>query len=284
MRVTIAKNDTLSDHSDITMVTLNDFNLDIFSPEAQEVAGQCDVLRSVDAQKTQAIVFIEKTRLCRLAPFSRVPDSIGRVMQGTDSMWAGSDKDGCSANDGDGSEEADRPDENVCLRRWRDRLPSAARHHYPLALVPTDWERSIYLHRTWLQLLFLGLACTATRSESLAEESPGDTPLWSSYGEFDRHLAELTDLFDEIDSLALTEKMPAPVAALLILVMAYHRRPVDTGTPSAQKASARALHRSWNMIRGIGETSDLARQAIVRLDNGAGVDLWERLASALLPT
>lgn len=106
----------------------------------------------------------------------------------------------------------------------------------------------------------------------------------STYGEPDQYLAQMTDLFDEVDSLELTEQLPWPSTALLILVLTDHCRLVDMGTPSVQKTSARTMHKCWNMVRKVEATSVLARRTIAHVNNGAGTELWERISSTLLPT
>lgn len=59
-----------------------------------------------------------------------------------------------------------------------------------------------YLHTS------LGPARTTARSEPLTDEPPVDTPTLWHFREFDQHLAELTDLFDEVNGLGLAEKLP----------------------------------------------------------------------------
>lgn len=255
---------------DTTMITLNDFQFGVFSPEARAVVDDCDVLRMIEYQKTQALVFIEKSRLCQLSQFSRLSNQVRDLVCGT--SRSDRSKGG-----------APQPDEAEGLHRWLLELPSAVRHQYPLVLTPTEWERSIYLHRAWLQLLYLGLEYATCCDESRTAGDISTNP--AIYHRPERTiqcLLDITDIFDEIDSLGLSEHLPCPSTALLILVLTYHRRPLDTGTPRAQATSARTLRKCWNMIHKLEETSELAGRMISVVRDDMCIDVWEWLSSGLL--
>lgn len=255
------------------IVTLNDFQFGVYSPEARAIVDDCEVLRTIEYQKSQALVFIEKTKLCRLAQFSRVSNQVSKLVHGTDSPETKVSSKRNSLH----------PDEAGDLHRWLSQLPSNARHQYPLALTPTEWERSIHLHRTWLRLLYLGSAYAACCDEFRAAGNPFLDPMMCPRSEpMNQYLLDITDLFDEIDSLGLTKHLPSPSTALLILVLTFHWRLVDTGTPLEQAASARTLHKCWNMMHKLQETSKLGVRMIALVRDTVCTDIWERLSSKLL--
>lgn len=268
------------------MVTLDHFRFGVFSPEARRVvADDCEVLRIVEYQKAQALVFIEKTRLCRLSQFSSFSSEVARLVLGRaipDTKVCTKDDD-----DNDSSLQISPSKEKDELQEWLEQLPSAVRHQYPVVLTPTTWQRSIYLHRIWLKLLYIGSSYYAVncngshnlnlrRGSSLTSSGSRDRDLLTSY------LCEVTELVDEVETLDLAQNLPTPATALLVLVLAFHRREIDVGTPSTQSTSARKLHRCWNVIRKLSETSELAKSVVALAGRDDGADLWERLSSTLL--
>ncbi|THC97908.1 hypothetical protein EYZ11_002606 [Aspergillus tanneri] len=131
---------------DTTMINLDDFQFSVSSPEARAVVDYCEVICTIEYQVIQAQVFIEKTRLCQLSQFSRVSSQVSNLVHETN----GPDDKVSSTNP------IPHPDEAEKLQKWQLQLPSAAQLQYPAVMTPTEWERSIYLHRTWLRLLYLG--------------------------------------------------------------------------------------------------------------------------------
>lgn len=107
-----------------------------------------DILRIIEYQEAQALVFIEKTRLCHTSQFSCFYSRVCRIVQGIEGL----ETKVCSKRN------ASEPDQAESRHRLLCQLPSAAQYQYPMALTPTKWERSIFLHRSWLRLLNLGSA------------------------------------------------------------------------------------------------------------------------------
>ncbi|PLB50094.1 hypothetical protein P170DRAFT_473670 [Aspergillus steynii IBT 23096] len=253
--------------SDITMVTLKDFNFGVFSREARSVVNdESDVLRSTEYQRTQAIVFIEKTRLCRVSQFSRISNHISRMVFGTETHEST-------------SLERSPPDpneaEHLDLHRWLSQLSAAGRYHYPLMLMPSEWDRSIYLHRTWVRLLYLGSAYAACGDgrDGLGNASIDSITPRSEHS--CQYVLDMTDIFDEVQSLGLSDNLPSPCMALLILSFSFHRRSVELETPSARTVGARALHKCWNGIRQLQETSVLGRRMVLLVEDNVRADIWD---------
>lgn len=263
------------DSNGISMITLSDFKFGVFPPTAQAVAGGCEVLRNVEYQKTHALIFIEKIKLCRIMQYSGLSNDITDLIRGSD----GPDSRLYSAS-------KSNTGELEHLKRWSSRLPTSVRHQYPLKLSLSQWEKSIYLHRTWLRLLSLGLVHMAHREQSqLMEDGVMDTPgLHGHCDVMNQVVLDISNIFEEVHSLGLSSSLPHPAVALLLLVLAFHQRAVDTGTPSAQMSSSLKLHHSWNVLNEIRERSDLARHVTELLAEKPATDIWERLSSALLPS
>lgn len=255
---------------DTPMVTLDDFQFGVCAPEARSIVDNCDVLHATDLQKTQALLFIEKTKLCRLSRFSRVANRVSRLVCGTEEPDTGA----CSEERGANADETEE------LRRWLLELPADACHQYPLGLAQTEWDRSAYLHRAWLRLLHLGSIYTVCCDQFQA--LPG--PLTCSESrQADQCLLDITDVFDEIDSLGLSAHLPSLATALLVLALVDLKRPLSTTMSLDQAKRARASHRFWNMIYEVEETSRMAGRVIAVFKESVRDNMWENLSFGLLP-
>lgn len=251
------------------MITLDDFQLRIFPSEIRAVADNCEALCNIEYQKTQALVFIEKTKLCRLSRFSRISNRVRKLMHGEDRPDAELY-----------SKKPPVPKEIEDIRQWLFQLPAATIHQCPREIIPTECERSIYLHQTWLRLLYLGSTYAACCDGFQATDDPladSMTGPWSELAE--QCLLDATDLFDEIDSLGLSEQLPCPSSALLALVLTYYRRSLRTDMQGEKPVNARSLHRCWNVTQKLKDTCELACHMIDAVEGAACADMWERLSS-----
>lgn len=259
---------------DTPMVTLNDFEFGVYAPEACTIVDDCDVLHTVELQKTQALLFVGKTKICRLSQFSRVANRVSRLVCETDRPETG----GCSQKRGTNADET----EELC--RWLLELPAAACHQYPLELTQTEWDRSAYLHRAWLRLLYFGSMYAACCDQFQAANDHPTRPLTCPESrQADQCLLDITDVFDEVDSLGLLAHLPSPATALLVLALVYHKKPLSTAISLDQAKRARTLHRCWNMIHKLEETSRLAGRMIAVFKESVRDDMWENLSLGLLP-
>lgn len=258
---------------DIPMITLGDFQLHVFPPEMRAVVDDCEVLRDIEYQKTQAIVFIEKTKLCQLSRFSSILNRVQKVVFGED-----------IANGDAHFKPRSTQDEIDNYQRWQLQLPASASHQCPMDLVPTDCERSIYLHQSWLRLLYLGsLYATCCNNAELSVDSlavPGHDS-WSAL--VDKCLLDITDVFDEIDCLELSEQLPCPTSALLILVLGYQRKPSQASIKINARQSSRSLHKCWKILRKLKETSHLAARMSAAVEGTICDELWESISTIHLP-
>ena len=250
--------------SDMGMVKLSDFPFRLLPSQARAAVVDFDILYTIESQKSHAILFIEKTRLCRLSRISHVSKWVSNVVSGADT--AGSNLFATTSSQ--------LQEETGDLQQWLDRLPSAARSQYPFSLTLTERERSMCLHRMWLRVLHLGACYAACCGERAASNTTG--------GKMDEYLLQMADLFDEIDSLGLSEQLPCACTPLIALVLAYHWRLVETGTPDSQKSGARVIHRCWNVMQKLQESSDLATCMIALVREGQDTNVWERLSSAMI--
>ncbi|KAK4869532.1 hypothetical protein LT330_005914 [Penicillium expansum] len=258
---------------DIPMITLNDFQLHVFPPEMRAVVDDCEVLRDVEYQKTQAVVFIEKTKLCQLSRFSSILNRVQKVVCGE------------AIGNGDINLKLRSTQEEIEKhRRWQLQLPVSASHQCPMDLVPTDCERSIYLHQSWLRLLYLGSLYAACCDDG---ENPGDNltaPGQDSRSALvDKCLLDITDVFDEIDSLELSEQLPCPTSALLILALAYHKQPCHASIERNTRQSSRSLHKCWKVMRKLKETSHLAACMTTSVEDTICDKLWESISTINSP-
>ncbi|KAL2812764.1 hypothetical protein BJX63DRAFT_421631 [Aspergillus granulosus] len=144
------------------------------------------------------------------------------------------------------------------LQFWERHLPPAAQHNFPVYLDPTAWEKSIHLHRTWLRLLYLGTSYAAVMEEMREVGDPVLLPF----------------------SLGLSEFLPGPAVALLVLAFTYQRRVLARQTSGTPK-SALKLHQCWNIMSRLQDTSMLAKRMQASLANTAISDQWERLSLGL---
>ncbi|PLB46607.1 hypothetical protein P170DRAFT_477488 [Aspergillus steynii IBT 23096] len=65
-----------------SMVTLDDFELQIASREVRSIFGESEVACSLEYQKTQALLFIEKTKLCQIFQLSTLTGQLSGVVYG----------------------------------------------------------------------------------------------------------------------------------------------------------------------------------------------------------
>lgn len=271
--MTIESEQGNGDSSGTTMIALDDFKFGVFSPEARAVVKDCDVLRVVECQMAQAFIFIEKTRICRMSQFSSFSSHVCRVLHGIEGRGI----------EGRAEKVIGNPDKAESLHLLLCQLPSIVEHQYPVALNPTQWDRSIYLHRAWLRLLHLGSAYADLRDElQLAGEVFVDPKLNGHSSLMSQCLLDMTDVFEEVNSLNLSSQLPSPSTVLLVLVLTFHRREVNTGMQHTQALSARKLHICWSVMDQLREASEQANHVISLVNEGGSSDLWERLSSALL--
>ncbi|KAJ5360472.1 hypothetical protein N7517_009663 [Penicillium concentricum] len=258
---------------DISMVALSDFQLHIFPPESRAVVDDCEVLRDVEYQKTQAVVFIEKTKLCQLSRFSSILNRVQKIVCGEDIGNAQAHSKPRSAQ-GEIEEH----------RRWQLQLPVSASHQCPMDLAPTDCERSIYLHQLWLRLLYLGslyAACcheTEVLGGSLAVPGQGSRSALA-----EKCLLDITDAFDEIDCLELSEQLPCPTSALLVLALGYHRQPSQASTRINTRQGSRSLHKCWKILRKLKESSYLAARMATAVEGASCDELWQLISAINSP-
>ncbi|KAL2788611.1 fungal-specific transcription factor domain-containing protein [Aspergillus keveii] len=262
-----------SEAPEVGMIELSDFHLTVIPSEVRAIVDDCEALASIENQTAHAIFFVEKTKLCRLSQFSAFSSCVKSLLF-----------------------EHDNPETRVCpklwdffatrnleeLQFWERHLPSAAQHSFPVSLNPTAWEKSMYLHRTWLRLLYLGTSYAAVMEEM---RDMGDPVLFPFVGDYssmlERYLVSITDLFEEIYSLDLSMFLPGPAVALLVLALAYHRRLVDRQGGKTPR-SALKLHQCWNIMQRLQDTSVLAKGMQASLASAAIQDPWERLSMGLL--
>lgn len=271
--MTIEGDHHVSEAPQLGMITLCDFQFEILPPDVRAVADDCEVLRSLDKQTIQAILFVEKTKLCCLSQFSSFSNSVKNLLL-----------------------TPDKPSIHVCpkpgdifgkrsleeLEDWYDQLPYAAQHSFPITLAPTPWERSIYLHRAWLKLLYLGTSYATLWEDMRGIPDSVDPRFMSEYlARLHKYLAEVTDLFEEIYSLEIAELLPGPAVALLVLALAYNRQLRDSDTLKARKGALK-VHQCWNIMRQLRGVSVLARGMDCLLNDRASDDQWHRLNSFLL--
>lgn len=254
---------------EMPIITLNDFEFCVLSPEARAVVDDCELLYNIEYQKTQALVFIQKTRLCRLSRFSIISSRFKGLVNGR-----------CNPEMEICLETAPTPDESEELRRWLFQLPHGTIPHCPPDLVPTECARSIYLHQAWLRLLYLGstYAVHCEESQSLGDAFV-DSVMSSHSKAAEQCLMDMTDLFDEIDSLDLSEQLPCLASLLLVLSVTFHRQMLQNGVQNEKTRSSRSLHRCWNVIRKLKEASEIARRLTVVVEDATCADLWELLSS-----
>jgi hypothetical protein len=261
-----------SEAPEVGMIDLGDFHIAVIPPGIRAIVDDCEVLSSIEQQTEQAILFVEKTKLCRLSQFSALSTTVKSLLF-----------------------EHDNPATRVCpklwdffatrnleeLQFWERHLPPAAQHSFPITLNPTAWEKSMYLHRTWLRLLYLGTSYAAVMEEM---RDIGDPVLFPFVGEYstmlEQYLVGITDMFEEIYSLGMSLFLPGPAVALLVLALTYHRRLLDRqggGTPK----SALKLHQCWNIVQRLRDTSVLAKGMQASVAHTNEPDPWERLAMGL---
>ncbi|KAJ5417023.1 uncharacterized protein N7487_000573 [Penicillium crustosum] len=233
---------------DIPMITLNDFQLHIFPL-------RCEQLWTI------------------LSRFSSILNRVQKVVCGED-----------IANDDVHLKPGSTQDEIEKYRRWQLQLPVSASHQCPLDLLPTDCERSIYLHQSWLRLLYLGSLYAACCTD---KEPSGDSLAVSGHKSrsalIDKCLLDITEVLDEIDCLELSEQLPCPTSALLILVLGYHRQPSQASIEINARQSSRSLHKCWKILRKLKETSHLAARMSAAVEGTICDELWESISTIHLP-
>lgn len=63
-----------------SMVTLDDFELATPSPEVQTIFGKSEFVCSLEYQKSQALLFVEKTKLCHIFQLSSLTASLSSIV------------------------------------------------------------------------------------------------------------------------------------------------------------------------------------------------------------
>ncbi|KAJ6092300.1 hypothetical protein N7467_004269 [Penicillium canescens] len=252
---------------DNQMLSLDDFELQVFHPEIRALVDDCELLQNIEYQKMQALIFIEKTKICQFSRFSSMLNRIKGAVAGG------------SIQDVNSHLKARKPRDGIEEhRRWQLKLPVAATPHCPLDLVPTECQRSIYLHQAWLRLIYLGSFYAACFNESqiLADNLVSRPQSCSSLT--DQCLLDMTDAFDEIDCLDLSEQLPCLSSAVLILALNYHQQASLPGKCEQRYMSSRSLHKCWNVLRKLRETSDLAARMTQAVETSTCDELWDRLS------
>lgn len=271
--MTIEGDHHVGEAPELGVITLCDFEFEILAPEVRAVVDDCEVLRSLEKQTTQAILFVEKTKLCCISQFSSFSNRVKNLLLAPD-------KPGIHVCPKPGDLFGKRSLEE--LENWYDRLPYAAQTSFPISLAPTPWERSIYLHRAWLKLLYLGISY-ATLWEDIHGMPDSISPgfMTEYLATLDKYLVEVTDLFEEVYSLDISGLLPGPAVALLVLAIAYNRRLRDCDTFKTRKAALK-VHQCWNIMRQLRGVSVLARGMDDLLSDRASDHQWNRLTSFLL--
>jgi len=90
---------------------------------------------------------------------------------------------------------------------------------------------------------------------------------------------DITEVFDEIDSLDLSEQRPYLSSALLALALAYRRQPFHANTQGNKLLSSRSLHKCWNVLRKLKGTFALAARVTAAAEGATCGELWGRLLS-----
>ncbi|KAJ5958492.1 uncharacterized protein N7479_005642 [Penicillium vulpinum] len=257
---------------DISMIALSDFQLHLFPPQLRAVVDDCEVLRNVEYQKTQAIIFIEKTKLCQLSRFSSILNRVQSLV--------------CGENIGNGeahSKPRSTQDEIEKHRLWQLQLPVPASHQFPIDMVPTECERSIYLHQSWLRLIYLGSLYTACCNNP--EASSGNLYISGHNSRavlVDKCFLDIADVFDEIDCLELSEQLPCPTSALLILLLAYHKQLSHANTERNTRQNSRSLHKCWKILQKLKETSDMAARVTAAVEDATCDEICDELWASIL--
>ncbi|KAJ5921059.1 fungal-specific transcription factor domain-containing protein [Penicillium verhagenii] len=251
---------------EMPMIDLNDFEFHVYSPEAQSTVNECDILQNMEYQKMQAVFFIQKVKLCRLSSFSTISNRIKKMVRGEaiqdleKYFTTGTVPHGADA-----------------LQKWLFQLPDTAKPHYPLGLIPSEMKKSTYLHRAWLRLIYLG--------SIYATYCDGSHPMGEAFEELatspsphlpKQCLLDMMDLFDEIGSLGLSEQLPCLATPFAVLVLTFHRHLLENDMQSGKDVVSRSVHKCWNLIKQLQESSDLALRIIQAVENPTS-GLWERL-------
>ena len=90
----------------------------------------------------------------------------------------------------------------------------------------------------------------------------------------DQCLLDITEVFDEIDSLDLSEQRQCLSSALLVLALAYRRQTFHANTQGNKLLSSRSLHKCWNALRKMKGTSALAARVTVAAEGATCGELW----------
>ncbi|KAI9372228.1 hypothetical protein BJX61DRAFT_553085 [Aspergillus egyptiacus] len=259
---------------EVAIVTLADFPLEILPPEIRAVVDDCEVLRSLEQQTVHAQLFVEKTKLCCLTQFSSFSNGVKNLVLASDQPATSRRSPRL------GYFLAKRSLEE--LEGWYHELPSTVHHSVPVSLTLTPWERSIYLHRAWLKLLYVGTSYAITEQQVREMNHPRSLSFTRGYSlVLEQSLIEATDIFEEVYSLDLSGFLPAPATALLVVVLIYHRRLSQTPTAHGRK-SALKLHQCWNIMHQLHDASALAKEMDGLLTDGSLEDRWDWLDASLL--
>ncbi|KAL2826264.1 fungal-specific transcription factor domain-containing protein [Aspergillus cavernicola] len=262
-----------SDGPEADMIETGDFHVEILAPELRAVVDNVEILGNLEQQTVQALMFVEKTKLCRLTQFSSFSTRVKNLIFAPDT-----------------------PGTRVCpklwdlfatrsledLQNWYRQLSPTVQHTFPVSLNPTPWEKSIYLHSTWLKLLYLGTSYAAVQEEMRETGDPVVYPFVADYsGMLETYLISITELFEEVYSLDLSSFLPSPAVALLVLALTYHRRILERHGSEIPR-SALKLHQCWNIMNRLRDSSVLAGGMQALLTDTASTGPWGRLSSGLL--
>ncbi|KAI5296214.1 hypothetical protein KEM52_005084 [Ascosphaera acerosa] len=251
---------------DVPLLTLHDFEIETFSQEALQAAGDCDLLHDLDRQRDLAQLFIEKSRLCLC--ISRVLTTQYSVL--SHKNFGGSRETTMMLVPKKAAAEASEV--RSCdqqLETWYSGLPTAA--HYcpsgPLELSTfSEVEEVMHTHRALLKMVYLTTSSALHRPQVLPS-----TPMAQveadlqemSRAKVRKAAVEITDVAQDLHKRDLVRFLPTTGITVLLPAVIIHLLDIKCNNASIRAASLTKFYQCMQIIQRLREiycSADFAAQ------------------------
>lgn len=267
------------DDCDVSMLTIDDFELKTYPSEVLDMLGDCELLRNSEQQRQLAVMFIEKAKLCLgvshvlSAQYSVLSHRFGGTTETT--MMLVPKK---SAN---GALQVRQCDEE--LEQWQANLPPEALYEPyppdgPLPIL-SQAEESLFTHRALLRMIYLTTSSALHRPQVLpASPFPAvEEDLQELSRSKVRYAAvEITNTAQVLHRLNLTRFLPTAGVTVLLPAVIIHLLDIKSNDPAVRMVSLQRFYQCMRILqrlRDIYASADFATSFLEAAIRKAGIQL-----------
>jgi hypothetical protein len=263
------------DDCDVPMLTIDDFEFKSFSPEIQNMLGDCELLRNVDQQRQLAMMFIEKAKLCLCvshvlsAQYSVLSHRFGGTTETT--MMLVPKKSSSETF------QVRRCDQE--LEDWQANLPAEIQYRMPTSQNLTEAEESLHVHRALLRMIYLTTSSALHRPQVLPA-SPFPT-VEAELQEISRNkvrfaAVEITSIAQGLHQLDLTRYLPTAGVTVLLPAVIIHLLDIKSNDPSVRMISLQRFYQCMRILQRLREiyaSADFATSFLEAAIRKAGIQI-----------